>query len=50
MGYRYSIEYKPGAQNQAADALSRSCLFSLSIPRASILDNVYLALKGSSEL
>ena len=50
MGYHYSIEYKPGAQNQAADALSRSYFFAFSVPRASIIDDIYLELRSSSEL
>lgn len=47
LGYRFSIEYKPGKHNQAADALSRTSYMALSIFSEPIMDLIYNAIAFS---
>lgn len=54
LGYDYHIEYKPGATNKVADALSRipptaGQLMLLSIPHLDFLDELRQTLQQSPE-
>jgi hypothetical protein len=40
IGYDFTIEYKPGKDNVAADALSRVCVMALSTPEVKLLDEL----------
>ncbi|PNY00079.1 hypothetical protein L195_g023353, partial [Trifolium pratense] len=40
IGYDFTVEYKPGKENIAADALSRVCLMAWSEPEVAFLDEV----------
>lgn len=42
-GYNFTIEYKPGKDNIAADALSRSLLLSLSSPQPALIQQIQQA-------
>ena len=50
LGFQYSIEYKSGSCNQAADGLSRSFYMAFSIPHCSFLDDIKQAVVTSSSL
>lgn len=47
MGYRFSIEYRPGKTNAAADALSRVSLMALSSTSHTFMDTLYDTLHSS---
>lgn len=50
LGFRFSIEYKPGNTNVVADALSRSFYMALSSPVFTILDDIREAIVQDKEL
>lgn len=55
MGYDFTMEYRAGCLNKAADALSRMThedpsLNAISSPRSTLLDTIREELTGSSEL
>lgn len=50
MGYRFTIEYKPGSQNQAADALSRSTFMALSTFSDPLMDLIYQTVATSPSI
>lgn len=47
LGYQFSIEYKPGKHNQAADALSRLSCMSLTTIVDPFMEYVYKEVRGS---
>jgi hypothetical protein len=50
IGFDFTIEYKPGKENQAADALSRVCLMAWSEPHYSFLDELRLEIQQDTHL
>ncbi|PNX93203.1 hypothetical protein L195_g016354 [Trifolium pratense] len=50
IGYDFTIEYKPGKDNVAADALSRVCLMAWSEPEIVFLDEVRRCTENDSQL
>lgn len=50
LGYDFSIEYKPGKDNVAADALSRSFFMAVSIPHHTLLQQIAAATSQDPEL
>lgn len=50
LGFRYTIEYKPGTANRAADALSRSFAMAQSIRHTSLLMDIQQATREDTEL
>ena len=50
LGYDFKIEYKPGKDNQAADALSRMFMLSWSKPHSLFLDDLKRKLRDNTHL
>ena len=47
LGYNFTIEYRAGNQNQAADALSRLFSLALSFVEGTFMDSVYAQVRAS---
>jgi hypothetical protein len=50
LGYDFKIEYKPGKDNQAADALSRMFMFAWSEPHSMFLEELKTTLSSDTHL
>ncbi|PNY08611.1 Ty3/gypsy retrotransposon protein [Trifolium pratense] len=50
LGYDFTIEYKPGCENIAADALSHSFFMALSAPHASVITLIHEAVNQDPHL
>lgn len=50
LGYDFTIEYKPGCENLAADALSRSFFMAFSTPHAAVLTVIHDAINHDPHL
>ncbi|GAU10375.1 hypothetical protein TSUD_419040, partial [Trifolium subterraneum] len=50
IGYDFTIEYKPGKDNMAADALSRVCLMAWSKPEIALLEELRRSIEKDSQI